>query len=124
MAQTPILGSWWSHPDSYKIFEAINRVRESPDVLACRLVAGKVTYVHRRLWPSVARLADQIAADRIAALREEHLPSVAHRVTTIPFAKWAPAEIWEAARELTEEEARYLLGPAVDFGTKVSRRGG
>jgi hypothetical protein len=27
------------------------------DVLVCRLVAGKITYVHRRLWPAVHRLA-------------------------------------------------------------------
>src|SRR3990172_13285839 len=48
----PIRGSWWAHPKGNDIFLCSRAVRQSPDVLVCRLVGGKVTYVHRRLWPA------------------------------------------------------------------------
>ena len=47
----PIKGSWWAHPQSHHIFAVLTAVTESEQVLVCRLVDGKVTLVHRRLWP-------------------------------------------------------------------------
>jgi len=52
-----IRGNWWSHPKSHQIFALTRLVRNSPDVLVCRLVDGKITYVHRRVWPALVRLA-------------------------------------------------------------------
>jgi hypothetical protein len=49
VAGGPIRGSWWAHPDSHEIVEAINRARSSTVIVATRLVRGKVTLVHRRL---------------------------------------------------------------------------
>ena len=57
VAGEPITGSWWGHPASHEIFEAINRLADSPDVARMRLVNNKVTLVHRRLWPALLRLA-------------------------------------------------------------------
>ena len=59
VAGEPIRGSWWSHPRSHEIFEAINRLRSSPAVVATRLIDGKITLVHRRIWPVLVRLADR-----------------------------------------------------------------
>jgi hypothetical protein len=53
-------GSWWAHPQSHAIYRALQGVRASRDVMACRLVAGKVTLVHRRLWPIVSLLQPRI----------------------------------------------------------------
>ncbi len=39
----------WSHPRSLEIYAATRVVRDSPDVLVCRLLAGKATFVHWRL---------------------------------------------------------------------------
>jgi hypothetical protein len=52
IAGDPISGSWWAHPASHAIFAAINAVADSPDVVRLRLVNGKVTLVHRRVWPN------------------------------------------------------------------------
>jgi len=52
-----IRGNWWSHPKSHQIFALTRLVRNSPDVLVCRLVDGKITYVHRRVWPALVLLA-------------------------------------------------------------------
>ena len=51
IAGAPIRGSWWAHFNANTIFQCSRAIRESADVLVCRLIRGKVTYVHRRLWP-------------------------------------------------------------------------
>ena len=105
VAGIPTRGSWWGHPLSHTIFAATRRVRESDDVLVCRLVQGRVTYVHRRLWPALVRLADKLDVRRLAAIREDHAASGAHQLHETPFPDWVPAAAKRAARELSEEEA-------------------
>ena len=56
-----IRGSWWGHAKGKEIFWLTRAVRDSADVLVCRLVGGKVTYVHRRLWPALVRVARNFA---------------------------------------------------------------
>jgi hypothetical protein len=109
IAGGPIRGSWWSHPRSHAIFDEINRFADSPDVVRLRLVNGKVTLVHRRLWPALVRVADRFPADRLAAIGEEHTPSGAHRVTAQPFPDWVPTDARRAGAELSVEEALALL---------------
>jgi hypothetical protein len=70
IAGAPIRGSWWAHPKANDIFLCSRAIRESADVLVCRLAGGKVTYVHRRLWPALVRLAGRFDADRLAAIQE------------------------------------------------------
>ena len=53
----PIRGSWWGHAKGKEIFWLTRAARSSKAVLVYRLMAGKVTYVHRRLWPALVRLA-------------------------------------------------------------------
>lgn len=57
VAEEPVRGSWWSHPRAHAIFQVATRVAEHPDVLTLRLISGKVTYVHRRLWPALLGVA-------------------------------------------------------------------
>jgi hypothetical protein len=54
--------SWWGHAAGRKIFACLERLDDDPDVLATRLVAGKITYVHRRLWPAFLAIARSHAA--------------------------------------------------------------
>ena len=120
IAGAPIRGSWWAHPRGNDIFLCSRAVRQSPDVLVCRLVGGKVTYVHRRLWPALVRLAEEFNAGRLAAIQEVHTPSGKHKVTTIPFPDWVPPGVMRAARRLTREEAARFLSRRA--GTKLSGR--
>ncbi|MDB4980997.1 MAG: hypothetical protein JWM82_1749 [Myxococcales bacterium] len=53
LAGQTVRGSWWAHPRANAFYEALTRVEAHPDVLAAKLVAGKVTFVHRRLWPAL-----------------------------------------------------------------------
>ena len=117
-----IHGGWWGHVGGHEIFAATRVVRASSDVLVCRLLGGKVTYIHRRLWSAVVRLADKLDKDLLAAIREEHTGSGSHRVVETPFPEWVPSEEKEAADRLTEEEALSQLGEELvrSLGLKVS----
>jgi hypothetical protein len=117
-----VRGGWWGHPKARNIFAATRVVRDSPDVLVCRLLGGKVTYIHRRLWPAVVRLADKLDKDLLAAIREEHTASGSHRIVETPFAEWAPREKKERANRLTEQEALSQLGEELvrSLGLKIS----
>ena len=53
VAGEPVRGSWWGHPKSHAIFAAITVLSRDPHVLAVPLIAGKVTFIHRELWPAV-----------------------------------------------------------------------
>jgi hypothetical protein len=57
VAGEPIRGSWWAHPRAHAIFACLGEIEQHPDTLLTKLVAGKVTFVHRRLWPAVLALS-------------------------------------------------------------------
>jgi hypothetical protein len=105
VAGEPIRGSWWAHPSSHAIFDALNCLAESPDVVRMRLVNGKATLVHRRLWPALARVADRFPPKSVAAIREEHTSAGAHRVREQPFPDWVPSDVLKAAQDLSADDA-------------------
>lgn len=109
IAGEPIRGSWWAHPKGRVIFRCSRAIRKSKEVLVCRLVGGKVTYVHRRLWPALFRLSARLDARRLAAIREVHTTSGKHRVETTAFPKWVPLVVDRAAARLTLEQAAEML---------------
>ena len=49
--------SWWSHPKGRLIFAVVSDLSEHRDVLFCKLINGKVTLVHRSLWPAFLAIA-------------------------------------------------------------------
>jgi hypothetical protein len=109
VAGEPIRGSWWGHPAGHAIFDAINEVADSAEVVRLRLVNGKVTLVHRRLWPALVRISGRLRPEQLAAVSEEHTASGAHRKVETAYPAWVPAEIFPDAEELTEDEAFALL---------------
>jgi len=58
VAQEPIRGSWWGHPRAHAIFQANEQLAAHPDVIACKLISCKVTYVHRSRWPALFAVAN------------------------------------------------------------------
>ena len=110
VAGAPIKGSWWAHAKGHAIFAALEVVSDSDDVRCFKLVDGKVTFVHRRLWPALVRLADELGPARLAAIRQEHTASGKHVNHVTEFPDWVPADIAKAAKKLTVEQARAALG--------------
>ena len=105
IAGAPVRGSWWSHPKSREIFAVTRAVRDHDDILVCRLVKGKVTLVHRRMWPALVRASAQIPAERLASLQEIHTDEGRHEIATVAFPDWVPSDVKAAARKLSEEAA-------------------
>jgi hypothetical protein len=110
IAGEPIKGSWWGHPKSKQIFNVLQAVTDSDDVLVCRLVNGKITFVHRRLWPALVRVAKRFPSNRIAQVHQEHTESGRHITREVPFPEWVPADVLEQAKKISEAEALAGLG--------------
>lgn len=109
IAGEPVRGNWWSHARSRAIFAATRAVRDSPDILVCRLVDGKITFVHRRLWPALVRVADRFEAKQLVRLHEVHSVSGKHVIEQIPFPDWVSADVFAAAKQVGEMGALVQL---------------
>jgi hypothetical protein len=112
IAGEPIIGSWWSHPKGQVIFDALSEIDDDVDIRCFKLIDGKVTFVHRRLWPALVRLAREgrLPAERVASVQQEHMPTGEHRNLVTAFPDWVPEEIAAAADALSTEAARAQLG--------------
>ena len=106
----PIRGSWWAHPRSHAIYAIFQEVQNAPDILVCRLVKGKITFVHRRVWPSLVRLCDRFPAEQLAQIHQEHSQAGRHLNRVVAFPDWVSADIRAEAVGLAEEDASTALG--------------
>ena len=106
----PIKGSWWGHPRGREIFAVLGGVSDSADVLFCRLVEGKITVVHRRLWSALVRLATRFPVANLAQVRQEHTESGRHLNHETPFPDWVPAAVAKVAKAMSEADALLALG--------------
>jgi hypothetical protein len=116
IAGESIRGSWWKHRNAAQIFRCSRAVRDSKEVLVCRLLGGKVTYVHRRLWPALVKLYDRFDPKHLSAIREIHAPSRKHQVITVAFPEWVPRKVSLEAASLAAGKAAEMLG--LELGTK------
>ena len=105
IAGEPVRGTWWAHPKSHEIFAVTRAIRKSDDVLVCRLIKGKITFVHRRLWPALVRAAGRLPSHHLSQVLEVHTPSGHHVTKETPFPDWVPSDVRAAARHLSEESA-------------------
>lgn len=66
----PLRGSWWSHPLAQVIFQVNEQLEDHKDVLITKLVSGKVTFVHRQLWPKIIAIGESREAWQMKKLPE------------------------------------------------------
>jgi hypothetical protein len=116
-----IRGSWWGHPKGQQIFEAAVAVSDSEDVLVCKLVEGKVTYVHRRVWPALVKLASRFRRAQLAKVWSEHTASGAHRSRRQAFPGWVPGPVLRQAERLSVDRAEALLSPLLAGASPSAR---
>jgi len=116
IAGEQIRGSWWGHRKAPQIFRCSRALRDSADILVCRLVEGKVTYVHRRLWPALIKLQDRFDSKRLSAVREVHTAQGKHKTHTTPFPNWVPQNVETEAASLTVAQAAKMF--PLKLGTK------
>jgi hypothetical protein len=114
VAGEPVEGSWWAHPRAHAIFQVATRVDEHPGVLTLRLISGKVTYVHRRLWPAALGVAcarepwqsDSLSPAARALFEQVQAQGILTTDRHGPAPGETPKALGAAAREL---EARLLV---------------
>ncbi len=123
IAGEPIKGSWWGHSKSHEIFAILQKLGDSPDILVCRFIAGRETFVHRRLWPAIVKLAGRFHADRLAQVRQEHTASGRHVNHLTAYPAWVPAEILKEAERLTVHDAETLLKDFIGKTPATARSG-
>lgn len=121
VAGGPICGSWWGHAKGQEIFELIEAVIDSGQVLVCKLIDGKLTYVHRRLWPALVRLSSRLGPERLAKVWSEHTRTGAHVLKRVPFPDWVPSEVLQQAERLSEEQAQGQLAMLVRTSSAVPK---
>ena len=109
LAGEPVKGSWWSHPRARAIFAILSEVVDSGEVRMFRLVDDKVTMVHRRLWPALVALADEVGERRLTAVSQEHTRSGKHEAVRVRFPEWVPSDTAAAAKKLSRDAARAAL---------------
>jgi hypothetical protein len=124
IAGGPIRGSWWGHAKGLEIFRVAQAIRESPEVLVCKFVDGKLTYIHRRLWPALVKLASHFRKEQLARVWDEHTRDGAHRSRRLAFPAWVPGEVVQQAERLSLAEAEAIFAPWLALASKRKKGGG
>jgi hypothetical protein len=109
VAGEDIRGSWWGHRAGHEIYAVLNELADSPDVARLRLINRKITLVHRRVWPALARVQVCFPPEALARVDEVHTESGSHRAISVPFAEWLPEAERRAGEALGRDEAVALL---------------
>jgi hypothetical protein len=58
IAGRPITGSWWSAPAGKLIYNTANELEEHQDVVVVKLLSGKLTFIHGKLWPALIMIGN------------------------------------------------------------------
>lgn len=115
LAGGPIRGSWWAHPGAHALFDALQEFAAGPDCLEVKLVAGKDTFVHRRLWPAVLGAARENAAwqseglSAAAALLLESLEKGDRVKASGPPAREILTRLLAHGRQVHTESGKHVL---------------
>jgi hypothetical protein len=122
IAGEPIKGSWWSHEAGQRIFATLCQLADHPDVMFTKLVSGKVTLVHRKLWPEILSIGNARAPWQIKDLSKSARTLLkmidetgSLRTDQLIWPKSATVKPGVAARELEKK----LLIHAGEFHTET-----
>lgn len=112
VAGGPIKGSWMAHPMANEIYMVGRELKDHDEVLLVKLLSGKYTYVHSRLWPALIAIATSREAWQLEGLNPYALALLdaaeeRGRITIDEFdGSRSPKQTREYAREL---EKRLLV---------------
>ena len=110
IAGEPISGSWWSHEFAQKIFATLGQFEDHRDVMFTKLISGKVTLVHRKLWPEILAIGTARAPWQVKGLSKwaRHLLEMIDeqgslRTDRLVWPRLATVKPAEVARELEKK---------------------
>ncbi len=112
--------SWWSHPMAQVIFDVNEQLEDHQDIVITKLVAGKVTFVHRSTWPHLTSIGTSrenwqmsklsVSARRLLALVDERGSVITNELPPLGRGKLTVGDV-------TRELERKLLILAVQVHT-------
>jgi hypothetical protein len=70
VAGGPVSGSWWGHPAGGLIYQVGEGVDSDPDIVVVKLWRGKLTLIHRRLWPALIKIGRARSAWQTSGLSD------------------------------------------------------
>src|SRR6185436_9752594 len=122
-------GSWWSHPKGKLIFRALYELDDHDDVLFTKLVDGKVTLVHRKLWPALLAIATSNESWQTRGLSADARRVVAKVNRSAEGVQGTPKVVKEIearllanSRQMHSESGKHVI--VLDSWTNWARRSG
>ena len=123
VAGEPVRGSWWSHPRANDIYEVVEGLDHHPGVIVAKLVSGKNTYVHRRLWSAIIAIGvarEPWQLEGLSSMAERLLKAVTEqgelRTDEIP---WAGGPKKDSPGEGARQLERKLLVQSEEVHTET-----
>jgi hypothetical protein len=116
-----VRGSWWADEHANEIYGVLTQFSDHKDVLFTKLISGKVTLVHRKLWPEICAIGmaradwQMVGLSTSACLLLEMIDERGSlRTDEIAWPKSATVKPGDAARQLEKK----LLVHASEFHTE------
>jgi hypothetical protein len=110
IAGEPVEGSWWSHPLANEIYDALQPLHH--EATSVKLIVGKVTLVHRRLWPelvAIGRARQRWQLDRLSPTSTKTFEAVRKRRRAITVGEAIPSYDKKAQQAAVRDLERRLL---------------
>lgn len=121
MAGGPLRGPWEAHPLRNEIYMMSQRLAHHEEVLFLKLLSGKFTYVHRRLWPTLIAVAtsrERWQLDSLTPLAKRLLDEAEERGCLRIDQLESPRGLEELGAQARMLEARLLVfGDGVHTGS-------
>ena len=116
------IDDWRAHPAAAEVGAVIDRLAEHEDVIATPLVAGRRTWIHRQLWPSLLAVVTRREAWQVNGLSAE----AAHLLEIVDAHGETPPEEetahHAAARELVDRLLAHEAGGHLESWSAWCRR--
>src|SRR5271155_3264920 len=113
VAGAPISGSWWGHPAGQLIYQVGEALDSDPDLEVVKLWRGKLTLIHRRLWPALLRIGRSRSEWQLSGIENGSLLLLHHvnRTGSIRSGRFPPPLLLETAaiRGIVRDLERRLL---------------
>lgn len=117
----PLSGSWWAHARGNEIYHLVAQLERGAGELSLKLVNGKVTFVHRRLWPLILAAVSQPPAPAPSTAARALLSSLAAR-RTLRVAElrrsgsFTPTDLKRAVTEVEQRLLAYVASEHTESG--------
>ena len=109
-------GSWWSHPRAHEIFRTLESLPDD-QVIATKLAGGRVTFVHRSLWPDLLAIAKSGDLRQDEREYEVHTESGRHEKRFEPWDVWAKREKVRPTKDVAAARERLEVAVVAIGGT-------